>query len=145
MPGMWLARLGERICHGETFALIVSPAIADLQFEAPTGHAHQARHYVAVWKAFALALCCDTAGDIHSLRDDLPTVVSLTLLQAFYYSFLLLLLSGFGSGRLEAQHLDETTAAYAASFVAAIALLCLIPTLASFWPPRRAPRSDPAE
>jgi hypothetical protein len=142
MPGTWIARLGERLLHGETFALVLSPAIADLQFEAPAHTALRLQQNVAVLKAFAAALGCDIASDVLSLRDDISTVATLTLLQASYYSFMLVLLSGFGSGRVAAHHLDETAAAHAIVIIA-IVIACLVPTMACFWPSRRALRIDP--
>jgi hypothetical protein len=137
MAGTWLAQIAQRYLHGETFALVVSPAIADMQFESPAGYVLRARHYVAIWKALAGALSCDVVTDLQSLRDDLPTLATLTLVQVSYYVFLLLLLSGFGTERLSWQHADPAAALHAAGYVAVIALLCLIPTAACFWPPRR--------
>ena len=144
MPGTWLAQLGQRCLHGETFALVVSPAIADMQFESPSGLVPRARHYVAVWKAFAGALCCDVLDDARALRDDIPTLAMLTMLQVSYYAFFLLLLSGCGTGRLWSDHPEEI-ALRVASYVGGIALLCVIPTTACFWPSRRAHQADPAE
>lgn len=144
MPGNWLAQLGHRCLHGETFALVVSPAIADMQFESPAGCVPRARHYFAIWKAFVGALCCDALDDAHALRDDIPTLAMLTMLQVSYYAFFLLLLSGCGTGRLWSDHPEEI-ALRVASYVGGIALLCVIPTTACFWPSRRAHQADPAE
>ena len=137
MPGTWLAQIAQRYLHGETFALVVSPAIADMQFESPEGYVLRARHYLAIWRALAGALSCDVVADLQSLRDDLPTLATLTLLQVSYYVFLVLLLSGFGTGRLSSNGLDQAAAMHAVGYVVVIALLCLIPTAACFWPPRR--------
>jgi hypothetical protein len=145
MPGAWLAQLGRRYLHSETFALVVSPAIADMQFESPAGYVLRARHYVAIGKAFAGALFCDAVADVQSLRDDLPTLATLTLLQVSYYVFFLLLLSGFGTGALSWHHPDEATAMHAVGYVFGVALLCLIPTAACFWPSRRTHHVDLAE
>ena len=135
MPGTWLARLGQRYLHGETFALVVSPAIADMQFESPAGGAARARHYAAIGKAFAGALCCDALEDAQSIREDLPMLATLTLMQVSYYAFFLLLLSGCGTGPWS-DHLDQTMLRLA-GYLGGIALLCLIPTAACFWPARR--------
>ncbi len=137
MPGTWLALIAQRYLHGETFALVVSPAIADMQFESPAGYVLRARHYFAIWKALAGALASDVVADVQSLRDDLPTLATLTFVQVSYYVFLLMLLSGFGTGRLSSYHPDQATAMRAVGYVMVIALLCLIPTAACFWPPRR--------
>jgi hypothetical protein len=145
MRGTWLAQLGQRYLHGETFALVVAPAIADMQFESPAGCMRQAQHYVAIWKAFAGALCCDALADAQSLRDDLPTLATLTLVQFSYYAFFLLLLSGFGTGPVSSNHADQTTVLHAASYVTAVVLFCMIPTAACFWPSRRTHQAHPAE
>jgi len=137
MPGTWLAQIAQRYLHGDTFALVVSPAIADMQFESPDGYVLRARHYLAIWKALAGALASDVVTDLHSLRDDLPILVTLTVMQVSYYLFLLLLLSGFGTGSMSSLLPDRATAVHAAGYVAGIALLCLIPTATCFWPARR--------
>ena len=139
MPGTWLARVGARWLHRETFALVVSPAIADLQFEAPAGFAHRVRHYLAVWKAFTAALCVDAAGDVHSLCDEIPTMVSLMLMQTSYYTFMLILLTGFGSGRFSAAaaRAHGVTVTVTLLCAAMIGIVCLIPTITCFWTSRR--------
>ena len=137
MPGTWLAQIAQRYLHGDTFALVVSPAIADMQFESPAGYVLRARHYLAIWKALGGALSCDVVADVQSLRDDLPTLATLTLVQVSYYTFLLLLLSGFGTGAPSWRLPDQAAAMHAAGCVVVISLLCLIPTAACFWPPRR--------
>ena len=137
MPGTWLAQIAQRYLHGDTFALVVSPAIADMQFESPAGYGLRARHYLAVWKALAGALTSDVVADLQSLRDDLPILVTLTLMQVSYYLFLLLLLSGFGTGSMSSLLSDQATAMHAAGYAAGIALFCLIPTATCFWPSRR--------
>jgi hypothetical protein len=137
MPGTWLAQIAQRYLHRETFALVVSPAIADMQFESPEGYVLRARHYLAVWKALAGALATDVVADVQSLRDDLPILAIVTLMQVSYYVFLVILLSGFGTGRLSSYHPDQTAAMHAVGYVIVIALLCLIPTATCFWPSRR--------
>lgn len=52
-----------------------------MQFESPAGCLLRVRHYLAIWKALAGALLCDVVADLQSLRDDLPTLATLTLLQ----------------------------------------------------------------
>ena len=138
MPGTWLAQIAQRYLHGDTFALVVSPAIADMQFESPEGYVLRVRHYLAIWKALAGALASDVVADLQSLRDDLPILVTLTLMQVSYYLFLLLLLSGFGTGSMSSLFPDQATAMHAAGYAAGIALFCLIPTATCFWPSRRA-------
>jgi hypothetical protein len=142
MPGTWLAQLGQRWLHGETFALVVSPAIADMQFESPAGCVSRARHYVAILKAFAGAFCCDAMTDAQSLRDDLPTLATLVAVQVSYYMFFMLLLSGLGTGPVSSSHTDQGTALRIAGYIVGIVLLCLVPTAACFWPARRAQQAN---
>ena len=138
MPGTWLAQIAQRYLHGDTFALVVSPAIADMQFESPVGYVPRARHYFAIWTALVGALASDVTADVQSLRDDLPILATLTLMQVSYYAFLLLLLSGLGAGKISSLYPDHATAMQAAGCVVGIALLGLIPTATCFWPSRRA-------
>jgi hypothetical protein len=136
MPGTWIARLGERLLHGDTFTLMLSPAIADLQFEAPSGGVARPSHYAAVLHAFAGALWCDLSADLLSLTGDLPTIGVLTAIQASYYGFMLVLLSGLGTGRL--LELDfNTIAARGMCYALAIGVASVLTSSACFWPPRR--------
>jgi hypothetical protein len=144
VAGTWLAQLGQRCLHGESFALVVSPAIADMQFESPVGPVARARHYAAIWKAFAGALCGDALTDAQSLLDDLPALTTLMVVQIAYYAFFVLLLSGCGTGRLWSDHPEEI-AWRVASYTGGIALLCIIPTAVCFWPSRRTQHPEPAE
>jgi hypothetical protein len=137
MPAQWIVRLGERLLHQETFTLMLSPAIADVQFETLRGGRPRPGHYASMLKAFVGALCCDVADDIQSLRDDVPTVAILTMLQTSYYSFMLVLLSGFGGGKISTQDLDGPTAARALLSMTVLLMACLATTMACFWPPRR--------
>lgn len=143
MPGTWIARFGGRLLHADTFALMLSPAIADLQFEAPARGAARAGHYCAVLRAFAGALWFDLTADVNSLTGDLPTIGVLTAIQASYYTFLLVLLSGLGTGRLSALDVDIliTRGIY---YMLAVGIASVLTSSACFWPPRRTAAASPA-
>jgi hypothetical protein len=144
MPGEWLSRLGRRLFHADTFALMVSPAIADLQFEHPNGIARP-RHYYALLRAFTGALWFDISGDLITLSNDLVPICVLTAVQGSYYTFMLLLLSGLGAGRLSALELDSGVITRAFYYLFAIAVAGVMTSSACFWPPRRTADAEPAE
>src|SRR5262249_54990372 len=121
----------------------LSPAIADLQFEAPRGIGRP-RDYFSVLKAFAGALCNDAAGDLISLKDDVSMIVLLTTLQASYYSFMLILLSGFGAEKIRAIDLSNPALLTMLWYVTGILVACALTSMACHWPARRATRLDPA-
>jgi hypothetical protein len=137
MPGSWLSRVGRRLLHAESFALMLSPAIADLQFETTGSPFAAPLHYCAVLRAFAGALWFDVSGDLLAMRNDLSMIAVLTAIQASYYTFMLVLLSGFGTGRPLQMQIDETVMIRGVGFVAGIAFASIVTSSACFWPPRR--------
>jgi len=137
MPGTWISRIGVSILHADTFALMLAPAIADLQFEAPTREAVRPHHYAGVLRAFAGALCFDIAADVLSLGHDLGTIATLTILQASYYSFMLILLSGLGTNKLMALDVHAPEVVHAIYYIIAICAACVVTTSVCFWPSRR--------
>jgi hypothetical protein len=145
MPGTWLAWIGGRLLHADTFALMLSPAIADLQFEAPARPFPGPVHYCAVLKAFAGALVLDLSADLLTLSDDLPTIGVLTTVQACYYGFMLVLLSGLGTERLATVDLNGDLVTRVLSYVLAIGIACVLTSSACFWPPRRTAVAPPAD
>jgi len=68
IPGEWLARLGARIARKETFEHMVSPAIADMQFESRL-HRH------VRWRHCLGLVVVLTRAFLHDLRLDVATVV----------------------------------------------------------------------
>ena len=131
--GDWLSSFARPIFHRETFELVVSPAIADLQFEPPS-----LRGYAAVWIALAGAACRDARSDLKVLGGDAGTLGAVVVMQACYYTCLLTLMSGLTTSGLTAIDAFERLRDGAALFfVALIAGLSTIPTLFCFWPARR--------
>ena len=138
MPGGWFSWIGQRLLHADTFALMLSPAIADLQFEAPAFvDAVRLRHYEAVLKAFIGALCFDVANDLQTLANDVGMIAVLAILQASYYTFMLILLSGLGAGSIATLDLRSPAALHAFCYVVAVCVACIVTTAVCFWPPRR--------
>ncbi len=139
MRGDWLTTVARAMMHDDTFDAIVSPAIADLQFEAPAaGYVCSARGYAGVWVAVTGAVRRDLARDLRVLSDDAATLTSLVFMQACYYTCLLTLMSGLTTSGLTAVHaFDRISGEAALIFVCIIVGLSTIPTLLCFWPARR--------
>ena len=147
--GTRLIAFSSRLLHPDTFALMVSPAIADLQFESTgAGPAQTARGYAGVWRAVIGALCHDIAwslttvvADDHrgvALRADLATFGWLMLFQVGYFAGALTL--AFGSWADVGHWLQNvffgTSAAQAVLLVSMALLIPALPVLACFWPAR---------
>jgi len=136
MPGRWLARIGHRMLHTDTFALMLSPAIADFQFEAPTGIG-RAYHYFAILRALFGALRFDICGDLVRLTEDIGAISVLTTIQASYYAFMLVLFSGLGTERVATLDFGDGLVTRTVSYMLVICAVCLLTSSACFWPPRR--------
>ena len=145
MPGSWMARVGLRLLHRDTFDMMLSPAIADFQFETATRSAAQPADYCAVFRAMLGALWFDVSGDLLALKGDADMIALLTLLQTSYYTFMLVLLSGLGTGTLAALEMDGGLVTRAVSYVAALSAACLLTSSACYWPPRRTCQSQPED
>jgi hypothetical protein len=131
--GDWLTSFARPIFHRETFELVVSPAVADLQFEPPS-----ARAYLAVWIALGGAVWRDLRSDVRVLSGEAGTLGALVVMQACYYTCLLMLMSGLTTSGLTAIDAFERLRDGAALFfVILIAGLSTVPTLLCFWPARR--------
>jgi hypothetical protein len=141
VPGRWLARIGHRLLHTDTFALMLSPAIADLQFEGPTGIG-RACHYFAILRAFLGALRFDICGDVVRLTEDIGAIGVLTTIQASYYAFMLVLFSGLGTERVATLDFSDGLITRTVSYVLVICAVCLLTSSACFWPPRRTCQTD---
>ena len=138
MAGGWIARIGVRLLHHETFTMMLSPAIADLQFEDAARGGARARDYCGVLRALAGALWFDVSSDVAGLKNDLDMIALLTFLQTTYYTFMLVLLSGFGTGKLSSLVLDPAAVTRALSYAGGVGIACLVTSFACFWPARRA-------
>lgn len=144
MPGRWLSRIGRWMLHTDTFALMLSPAIADFQFETPTGIA-RACHYYAIVRALVGALRFDICGDLATLAEDIGAITVLTTIQASYYAFMLVLFSGLGTERVATLDVGSDLVTRIVSYVLVICAVCLLTSSACFWPPRRTCQSQPED
>ena len=117
MRGAWLASFARRLLHDDTFDLVVSPAIADLQFEE--------RGYGAVWIALGGAYVQDLGGDLRELCDDAAMLGCLIGIQASYFFGMLVLVGG------------GLPAKQAPAIVATLLALCVTGTVVLFWPQKR--------
>ena len=123
MPGERLTRLTRRLVHDDTFALVVAPAIADLQFEVPSASiAGRGRSYAGVWRALLGAVCLDLARDARILRHDASLLLTLSAMQACYYGGLLVLA------------MDHLSPQRVAAVVLAILFFSAAFTVLGFWP-----------
>lgn len=136
MTGRWIARIGFRLLHRETFTMVLSPAIADLQFETAARGAARTCDYCGVLRALIGAFCVDISADVRTLADDLPTIGVMTAIQASYYGFMLVLLSGLGTGKLSTLDIDSFVSR-GCYYLLAISIASVATSSACFWPPRR--------
>jgi hypothetical protein len=128
----------RRVFREDTLALMVYPAIADLQFEGATGSmATLVRGYAALARALYGGLVHDFCADLRVLCDDAPDLLRAVAMQACYYAMMLTLASGAGFRRLS----DLECVMIAIVIVA----LSVIPALVCFWPDRYAPAGTPNE
>ena len=126
MPSVWFSTAARRILHDDTFDLVVAPAIADLEFEAPTVRgAGTVRAYAAVWVALGGALCIDVERDLRVLVANGSTLFGLALLQGCYYTAMLTLL------------LDSLSTSASVAVVVGLFGVSTVSTAALFWPSRR--------
>lgn len=113
----------DRFLTDRTFELIVAPALADLQYDGETTRVGRARNRLAVLRAVA-------GGLRDEMSRDSASFVTLALLPAGYYTFLVIVFSDF----FETAGTLVTTAAL-------ILVLSLAPVTACFWPTRQPTRS----
>lgn len=115
----------ERFLAARTFDLIVSPALADCQFD--DDQAHQWGNRIAVVRALAGAARID-------LSRQLGTFVMLTLVPLCYYFVLITVCFDFFSG-------NSGRSGFLA-IASPLLFLSVTPVVVCFWPERRAPRAS---
>lgn len=145
--GTWLAGLARGLVHPETFSSIVSPAIADLQFEAALGRTDtRLSHYVGVWVAVSAAVVHDVFRDSRppAWSEPLALVIALVLLQFGYYGALVILaFSAQGAAAASVGFsgvLTLVTHPHGIVVAALAVVLTLIPIAACVLSPRRISR-----
>jgi hypothetical protein len=132
MTGDRLAKAAQRLVGEELFTFVVSPAIADLQFDAN----HQplrarAFAYVAVWRALLGAVALEVTGRARLVRQDAALLAGLTFLQTAYYLCML------------AVALEHVSVPRTLLVGVAVSAFSAASTLIGFWPAESAPlRTD---
>ena len=128
MRGRWMEAASRRLFSPESFALLVEPAIADLQLEGSGRLAGRIDAYRTVW--IGMAAACDDGVCRRArafVRDnELATLTGLVLLHAAHSTWMVVLLLGL-DGRV---HLGKLISARLADlptpgFLAASSLLAL--------------------
>ena len=114
MRGRWIEAAARRLFSSESFALLVEPAIADLQVEESGSLAARLDAYRTVW--IGMAAACDD-GIVHRARlfvrdNELVTLTGLVLLHAAHSMWMVVLLLGL-DGRV---HLGKLISARLADF-----------------------------
>ena len=142
MPEGWMARIGQRLLHGDTFDMMLSPALADFQFETTIRSAARPGDYCAVLRALLGALWFDVSSDLVALKSDADMIALLTLLQTSYYAFMLVLFSGLGTERVSMLDLGDGLVARTVSYALVISAVCLLTSSVCCWPPRRTCQSQ---
>jgi hypothetical protein len=125
MPGDWLVLVTRRLLHDDTFELVVSPAIADLQFESRPAGTPPLSAYLAVWLTLAGALLLDLDRDVRDVIDQGTTFASLALVQTSYYLGMLALV------------FDGMSRSASLTLVLCVVAASTMSTTALFWPDRR--------
>jgi hypothetical protein len=96
MRGRWMAAAARRFFAAESFALLVEPAIADLQLENSGRLAERMDAYRTVW--IGMAAACDQGVARRArafVRDnELVTLTGLVLLHAVHSTWMVVLLLG---------------------------------------------------
>jgi hypothetical protein len=121
-----IAAFSERVLRERTFALVVAPAIADLQYEAArAGLRARAANTLAVLRALLGGVCHDATN-----AADLATFAIITLIPAAYYTLLILVCAP------RSEIFSTITAQVTVGTV--VLVLSLAPAVACYWPePRR--------
>lgn len=129
--------LSSRFLSDRSHQLIVAPAIADVEHDAARDHRLSlAQRQLSVLVAFAGAAYQDLTADSSVLR-----TAGLTLIPAFYYTFLIYL--------CQPQFAEHVATNFGRLAIpAAIAALSIAPVLVCCWPertPRRSMQPDAAD
>ena len=128
MRGRRATRIGRRILREQTFELMVSPAIADLQFEADRAPGIRPAAYSAVAAALVGGFVEDMRLDLAELATDLPGLLQIIAMQTCYYTTMLTLIGGAAFKQLSGPDF---------LFLGTLILsLSTVSTLVCYWPKR---------
>ena len=109
MRGRWMAAAGRRLFSRESFALLVEPAIADLQLENSGRLVERVDAYRTVWIGMAAACDLGIARRARAFvrENDLVTLTALALLHAVHSTWMVVLLLGI-DGRVHLKRMIST-------------------------------------
>ncbi len=148
LRGRWLAAATRRTFSRESYALLIEPAIADLQLEASAGTAARLGSYAAVW--IGIVAACDH-GMLRRARamasdNDLLTITGLVLVHAMHSAWMIVLLLGLdGRVNLRRMAVAALTSAFAPAMVAAFSVMAaymLYAAVSSIWVGPPVPRAS---
>lgn len=107
--GSWIAAVARRVFAPDSFALLIEPAIADLQHDGSPRLASEIEGYGAVWLGVGAACEQDALGRARGLvhDNDIRTIVGLALLHTMHSCWLLVLLLGI-DGRVNLKRMIAT-------------------------------------
>jgi hypothetical protein len=99
MTGDAVLFVSRRLLHAESVALIVAPAVADLQHESTRSLLARARGHAALWVALAGAVWHELVWDPRSAEwvEHLPGVLTILFVLTSYQLALATLLFDFGN------------------------------------------------
>jgi hypothetical protein len=123
MRGQWLAAVARRLFSPESFALLVEPAIADLQLENSGRVVARMDAYRTVWIGMAAACDLGLARRTRAfVRDnDLVTLAGLALLHAAHSTWMVVLLLGLDDRAHLGRMLSQLFASLGSPAILAIA------------------------
>ena len=109
LRGRWIAAVSRRLFSTESFALLIEPAIADLQLESGGRLATRLDAYCTVWIGLAAAFDDGVAHRARTfVRDnELVTLSALVLLHAAHSAWMVVLLLGL-DGRVHLKRVIST-------------------------------------
>ena len=134
MRGLHATRIGRRLLREATFDLMVSPAIADLQFESDHAPGIRPTAYSAVAVALLGALVEDMRLDLADLASDLPGLLRIVAMQTCYYATMLTLIGGAAF-----KQLSSPDFLFLGTLIVS---LSTVSTLVCYWPKRFADIGD---
>jgi hypothetical protein len=134
--GRWLIAVSRALLHHDTFDRMVAPAIADLQFRTNvTG-------YAAAVNSLLHGIADDLLIDVRIVCEDIGVLIGLVVIQACYYSGMLLLLAADMRSDEILDRLAHGAAPQLIVTIVCVLLLSALPTLFCFWPSRRISEPD---
>jgi hypothetical protein len=128
MRGQWIEAASRRLFSAESFALLIEPAIADLQLDESPRLAARMDAYRTVWIGMAAACDASAASRIRAFvrENDLLSLTGLALLHAAHSVWMIVLLLGLdGRGRHLGKVIADGWNHFSPGFLAAASVIAL--------------------